>query len=275
MEPSIPFHSLVNMVDSEDNTLEKIKIQKLSPKINNRSNNFLQNIAVQDSSPEPPQIQGVDPNNKSKPQFEKYCSFCHKNNNSICLKNLNHNLALQLLPFINVLQPSLKNLKILATVVEVLITLTVDLFVTLDIDLVLTRAHILVLDTMINLTLITILLLTTVIDLDMTDNINKTPTNHTLLLHAHIKILHLLEVHLNNIPVLVNDPQVIITPPLSNTTLRTVLLPNHVMIAIVVDHIQIQRTTHNFNKNPLLLLLSHQHRLFKVIFLQNPNLKLI
>ena len=33
---------------------------------------------------------------------------------SICLKNLNHNLALQLLPFINILQPPLKNLNILA-----------------------------------------------------------------------------------------------------------------------------------------------------------------
>ena len=128
---------------------------------------------------------------------------------------------------------------------------------------------------MINLTHVTILIITTVIDLDKTININKTLTNHTLLLHAHIKILPLLEVHLNIIPVLVNVPQVIKTPRFSHTTLLTALLPDHVMIAIVVDHIQIQRNTHNFNINTLLTLLSHQHRLFKVIFLQNPNLKLI
>ena len=34
LEPSIPFHSLVNMVDSEDITLEKIKTQELSLEIN-------------------------------------------------------------------------------------------------------------------------------------------------------------------------------------------------------------------------------------------------
>ena len=35
LEPSIPFHSLVNMVDSEDITLEKIKTQELSLEFNN------------------------------------------------------------------------------------------------------------------------------------------------------------------------------------------------------------------------------------------------
>ena len=33
----------------------------------------------------------MDPNNKSKPQFKKYCSFCHKNNHSVstCFRRLN------------------------------------------------------------------------------------------------------------------------------------------------------------------------------------------
>ena len=194
---------------------------------------------------------------------------------SICLKNLNHNLNLKLLPFINILNYLQINLNILATVVEVATALTVDRLVTLEIDLVLTRARILVLDTMINLTLITILLIATVFDLDMTNNITKTPTNHTLLLHVHIKILPLLVVHLNIILVRVNVPQVILTPPLNDTTLLTALLLNHVTIAAVVDHIQIQRTTLNFNINPQITLLTHEHRLCKVILLQNPNLKLI
>ena len=109
-----------------------------------------------------------------------------------------------------------------------------------DINLVLTRARILVLDTMINLTLIIILLFTTVIDLDMTNIITKTPTNHTLLLHVHIILLPLLVVHPNSILVLVNVPLVIITPLLNDTTLLTALLLNHVTIAIVVDHIPTQ-----------------------------------
>ena len=121
---------------------------------------------------------------------------------------------------------------------------------TLDIDLVLTRARILALDTMMNLTLITILLITTVIDLDMTNIITKTPRNHSLLLHVHIMVLPLLVVHLNNILVLVNVPLVIITPPLNDAILLTALLPNHVKISIVVDHIQIQKNYSQFQYKP-------------------------
>ena len=176
--------------------------------------------------------------------------------------------------FNKILKPLLINLNILATVVEVIIFLTEDLLVTLDSDLVLTRACILVLDTMMNLTPITVLLITTVIDLDITNIITKTNTNHTLL-HVRIIILSLLVVHLNITFVLVNAPLVIITPPLNDTTLLTALLLNHVTIAIVVDHIQTPRTTLNFNVNPLLILLTHLHHLFKVILLRNPNLKLI
>ena len=91
LEPSIPFHSLVIMVDSEDITLEKIKTQELSLEFNNLSNTFQQNTTNLDSPPEPPQVQVMDPNNKSKPQFKKYCSFCHKNNHSVstCFRRLN------------------------------------------------------------------------------------------------------------------------------------------------------------------------------------------
>ena len=83
LEPSIFFHSLVNMVDSEDIKLEKIKTPELCLEINNLSNTFQQNTTIQDTPPEPPQIHPVDPNNKSKPQFKKFCSFCHQNNHSV------------------------------------------------------------------------------------------------------------------------------------------------------------------------------------------------
>ena len=91
LEPSIPFHSLVNMVDSEDITLEKIKTQELSLEINTLSNTFQQSTTIQDFPSESPQVQIMDPNNKSKPQFKKYCSFCHKNNHSVstCFRRLN------------------------------------------------------------------------------------------------------------------------------------------------------------------------------------------
>ena len=61
------------MVDSEDITLERIKTKELSLGINTLSNTFQQNTTIQDTPPEPPQMQAVDPNNKSKPQYKKYC----------------------------------------------------------------------------------------------------------------------------------------------------------------------------------------------------------
>ena len=55
------------MIDSEDIALEKIKTHDFSLEINNLSNTFQQNTTIQVSSPEPPQIQAVDPNKKSNP----------------------------------------------------------------------------------------------------------------------------------------------------------------------------------------------------------------
>ena len=183
LEPSIPFHSLVNMVDSEDITLEKIKLKNFLLKLiifRTPSNKiYLFKILLRNLHKSKQCILIINQNLNLK----NIVLFATKITtlfqlafvDSICLKNLNHNLGLQLLPFINILKPPLINLNMLATVVEVIVILTVDLLVTLDIDLVLTRARILVLDTMINLTLITILLITTVIDLDMTNIITKTP----------------------------------------------------------------------------------------------------
>ena len=69
------------MVDSEDITLKKIKTQELSLEINTLSDTFQQITPVQETpSKSSPKVQAVDANNKSNPQFEKYCSFCHKNN---------------------------------------------------------------------------------------------------------------------------------------------------------------------------------------------------
>ena len=128
----------------------------------------------------------MDPNNKSKPQFKKYCSFCYKNNHSvstcfvlICSKNQNHFLHLRLLPFINILKTFQINLIILATVVEVIVTLPADLLATLGINLVCIHVLIHVLDTILKPPPVHIRLTTIVIDLDMINITIKIPTNHT------------------------------------------------------------------------------------------------
>ena len=138
------------MVDSEDITLEKIKTQELSLEINNLSNTFQQNTTIQDSPPEPPQVQVLDPNNKSKPQFKNIVHSAIKiitlfqlvSAVSICLKNQNHNLDLRLPHFINILKILPINLIILATVVEVIVTLLANRLATLVINPVPIHVHI-------------------------------------------------------------------------------------------------------------------------------------
>ena len=82
LEPSIPFHTLVQHVDSEDIANEKIRTNDLALEINkvlfeddnNNKESEHDHIMV---------TQSGDPNNKHKPAYKKYCSYCHKNNHGV------------------------------------------------------------------------------------------------------------------------------------------------------------------------------------------------
>ena len=83
LEPSIPFHTLVRHVDSEDIANEKIRTNDLALEINKVS---LEDDPSKKEFEHEDHImvtQSGDPNNKSKPAYRKYCSYCHKNNHSI------------------------------------------------------------------------------------------------------------------------------------------------------------------------------------------------
>ena len=84
LEPSIPFYSLVKLVDAEDIANDKIRTPDLALELNNITNQSL------DSSQQEQLMftQPRDPNNKIKPAFKKYCSTCHRTNHSIyaCFK---------------------------------------------------------------------------------------------------------------------------------------------------------------------------------------------
>ena len=81
-EPSIPFHTLVRHVDSEDIANEKIRTNNLALEINrvtieadtNNKESEHDHILV---------TQSGDPNNKSKPAYKKKRSYCHQNNHGI------------------------------------------------------------------------------------------------------------------------------------------------------------------------------------------------
>ena len=256
LEPSIPFHSLVNMVDSEDTTLEKIKTQELSLEINNLSNTFQQNTTIQDSPPEPPQVQVMDPNYKSKPQFKKYCSFCHKNNHSVstCFRRLNmlkeskpqsrsptfyqhfknpsnkpHYSRHSSRSYSNPPRKSSRDTRYQSRSYS--------------------RSHhvpgIILKPTPEHIRLITI-----VIDLDMINITTILNINH-ILLHAHIIVLIPPVVPLDITLVLVNVPQILTPRPSTDIILLIVLLLNHVMIAIVVDLIQTRSPNLKPNTNLL------------------------
>ena len=236
--------------------MKKFKTQELSLEINTLSNSFQQNATSQDPPSESPQVQAMDPNNKSKPQFKNIVPFAIKITtlfqlafaDLICSKNQNHNLDLRLPHFINFLKALPINLIILVTVVEVTVTLTADLLAKLDINLVLIHVHIHVLEIILKLPPAHIHLTTIVIDLDMIDITIKILTNRTLL-HEHIITLILLVVHPNFTLVPVNVPQIFLL--LIDTILRINPLLNHAMIVTVVDLIQIQTIILDPNTNHL------------------------
>ena len=204
LEPSIPCHPRVNMVDPEDDiTLEKSEIQEISLEINTLPYTFIQNATVtdnSDNSSEPPQVQTVDPNNKSKPQFKKILILLPKKNHSVatcyrrikCLRNLNPNLDHLLLPFLNILKRRIVHIttKLLIIVVEVPVTTFSISLENLDANLVLTLVQTLARNILIPTLFITVLVIMIKIDLVMINIIAILLTEH-IIHHAHTIFLHL------------------------------------------------------------------------------------
>ena len=88
LEPSIPFHTLVKLVDAEDIANDKIRIHDLTLEINSITNQLQSQIFETKQSEYLLFTQTRDPNNKHKPAYKKYCSHCRRTNRSIsaCFK---------------------------------------------------------------------------------------------------------------------------------------------------------------------------------------------
>ena len=88
MEPSIPFHTAVFLVDAEDFTNEEAQTLDLPLEINNVTSKLeFQNLSAEfyDANLEVMFSQTTDPNNRNKPAFRKYCKYCHKSNQSFSI----------------------------------------------------------------------------------------------------------------------------------------------------------------------------------------------
>ena len=86
MEPSIPFHTRVNFFDAQVKTKEKSLDQPLE--IDDITSNLETQIFSAETFDPNPEImfkQTIDLNIRSKPQFRKHCTFCHKSNHSISI----------------------------------------------------------------------------------------------------------------------------------------------------------------------------------------------
>ena len=82
LESSIPFHTLVRHVDSEDIANEKMRTNDLALEINKVS--IEDDINNKESEHDHIMVtQSADSNKKSKPAYKKHCSYCHKNNHGI------------------------------------------------------------------------------------------------------------------------------------------------------------------------------------------------
>ena len=88
LEPSSPFHTLVKLVDAEDIANDKIRTHNLALEINNITKQLNTQTLDHSSQEQLMYTQPKDPNNKNKPAYKKYCSYCHRTNHSIsaCFK---------------------------------------------------------------------------------------------------------------------------------------------------------------------------------------------
>ena len=88
LEPSIPFHTLVKLVDAEDIANDKIRTHDLTLEVNNITKQSQTQSLHSQQSDQVMFTQPRDPNNKTKPAYKKYCSYCHRTNHSIsaCFK---------------------------------------------------------------------------------------------------------------------------------------------------------------------------------------------
>ena len=88
LEPSIPFHTLVKLVDAEDIANDKIRTHDLTLEVNNITKQLQTQALNSQQSDQIMFTQSRDPNNKNKPAYKKYCSYCHRTNHSIsaCFK---------------------------------------------------------------------------------------------------------------------------------------------------------------------------------------------
>ena len=88
LEPSIPFHTLVKLVDAEDIANDKIRTHDLALEINTLTKQLNTHTLESTSQDHFMFTQPKDPNNKTKPAYKKYCSYCHRTNHSIstCFK---------------------------------------------------------------------------------------------------------------------------------------------------------------------------------------------
>ena len=88
LEPSIPFHTLVKLVDAEDIANDKIRTHDLALEVSNITKQLHTQTLERSSQEQLMFTQPKDPNNKSEPAYKKYCSYCHRTNhpNSACFK---------------------------------------------------------------------------------------------------------------------------------------------------------------------------------------------
>ena len=88
LEPSIPFHTLVKLVDTEDILNDKIRTHDLALEINSITKQLNPQTLDPSSQEQLMFTQPKDPNNKNKTAYKKYCSYCHRTNHSIsaCFK---------------------------------------------------------------------------------------------------------------------------------------------------------------------------------------------
>ena len=221
LEPSIPFHTLVKLVDAEDNAKDKRRTHDLTLEVNNITKQLQTQTIDSQQSDQVLFAQPRDPNNKIKPAYKKYCSYCHRTNHSIsaCFKTKemmktdvmpmhDRNLLSTLLYSISVHLPMTKH----QGTIPGQITIQIDIAVQVHLVITIREMTVLNIEKYLHLELVTIMIeiLLLRITLDHVMIIIKETlddiVHHTgLLIDHHTHVIHVLDTNLDLTPEIITS----------------------------------------------------------------------
>ena len=248
LEPSIPFHTLIKLVDAEDIANDKIRTHDLTLEVNNITKQLQTQTLDSQHSDQVMFTQPRDPKNKAKPTYKKYYSYCNRTNHSIsaCFKIKNEMMKINVILMqdqsllknflynIFVLPPMIKH----QDMIQDQMTIPLDIIVEVQLVMIIKNPIILIIDNDLLLELATIMI--ELLLLHIIRGLGRTTikeilahiVHHTDLLTDHLKdVIHVPDINVDLTPEITTFKDILLlTDPLPDLEILDILDLVHILV---------------------------------------------